>query len=167
MQADCTGTGGFWATYNKVRMFFRREKPRQIAFSERLEKLRSAGFTVEADGSKSRVNRGRCAAVIEDRDPDQPYVNKAGILIGDEIGYAVHGGFQTFIRTPSGKVEPALARDLRALHQFEEDLKEALGLTSLYNEGLGTTFDQHMYDRVVNRDRGGPERPWEQGRRTI
>jgi hypothetical protein len=31
-------------------------------------------------------------------------------------------------------------------------LKEALGLVSLYNEGLGTTFDQHMYDRVKGRD---------------
>ena len=144
-----------------LRMFFRREKPRQITFSERMDRLRSAGFTVASEGSKARVSRGRCGAVIEDRDPDHPFVNKAGIVVGDEIGYAVHGGFQTFIRTPGGKIEPALARDLQALHQFEEDLKEALGLTSLYNESLGSTFDQHMYDRVANRDRGGPQRPWE------
>jgi hypothetical protein len=147
-------------------MFFRRQKAREIPFSERMDTLRSFGFTVEVDGSKARVRRERCAAVLEDRDPDRPHVNKAGILIGDEIGYGVNGGFQSFIRTPSGKIEPALARDLKALHQFEEDLKEALGLTSLYNESLGSTFDQHMYDRVVNRDRGGPERPWEQGHRT-
>lgn len=147
-------------------MFFRREKPRTVSFSERLDKLRSAGFTVEADGSKARVSRGRCAAVIEDRDPEHPLVNKAGILVGGEIGYAVHGGFQTFIRTPAGKTEPALARDLKALHQFEEDLKEGLGLTSLYNESLGTTFDRHLYDRVANRDRGGAARPWERKRQT-
>lgn len=143
-------------------MFFRREKPRQISFSERLSSLRDAGFTVEGGGSKAQISRGRCAAVIEDRDPDRPHVNKAGILVGGEIGYAVSGGYQSFIRTASGKIEPALARDLKALHQFEEDLKEALGLTSLYNESLGTTFDQHMYDRVANRDRGGPKRPWEE-----
>lgn len=142
-------------------MFFRREKPRQISFSDRLSALREAGFAVDGSGSSARISRGRCGAVIEDRDPERPHVNKAGILVGNEIGYAVHGGFQSFIRTPSGKVEPALARDLKALHQFEEDLKESLGLTSLYNESLGSTFDQHMYDRVVNRDRGVPKRPWE------
>ncbi len=143
-------------------MFFRREKPRQVTFSEHLDNLRTAGFTVESQGSSARVIRGRCAAVIEDRPGDRPHVNKAGILIGGEIGYGVNGGFQSFIRTASGKIEPALARDLRALHAFEEDLKEGLGLTSLYNESLGTTFDQHMYDRVVNRDRGGPPRLWDQ-----
>lgn len=150
--------------YNGLRMFFRREKPRTIPFSERLDTLRSAGFTVDAQGSKATVSRGRCAAILESRDPDRPQVHQAGILVGGEIGYAVHGGFQTFIRTPGGKIEPALARDLKALHAFEEDLKETLGLTSLYNESLGTTFDQHMYDRVVNRDRGGPPRPWERAR---
>jgi hypothetical protein len=143
-------------------MFFRREKPRQITFSEHLDNLVRAGFTVESHGSSARVKRGRCAAVIEDRGAERPHVNRAGILIGDEIGYGVHGGFQSFIRTPSGKTEPALARDLRALHAFEEDLKEGLGLTSLYNESLGTTFDQHLYDRLVNRDRGGPPRLWDQ-----
>lgn len=141
-------------------MFFRREKPLHTTFSGYLDKLRGAGFTVEAQGSGARVNKGRCAAVLEDRGEDHPHVNRAGILVGNEIGYAVSGGFQSFIRTSSGKVEPALARDLTALHTFEEDMKEALGLTSLYNESLGTTFDQHMYDRVVNRD-GGVRKPWE------
>jgi hypothetical protein len=40
-------------------------------------------------------------------------------------------------------------------------LKEALGLTSLYNEGLGTTSNAHLYDRVEDRDHGVPTRPWE------
>ncbi len=142
-------------------MFFRREKIKLPTFSERLDQLRTAGFTVDTQGSTARVTRGRCAAVIEDRGEAHPHVNKAGILVGTEIGYAVHGGYQAFVRTESGKIEPALARDLKALHAFEEDLKETLGLTSLYNESLGTTFDQHMYDRLVNRDRGVPPRPWE------
>ena len=142
-------------------MFFIREKPHQSTFSEYLDRLRNAGFMVDAQGSTARVSRGRTAAVIEDRGVDHPHVNKAGLLVGNEIGYAVSGGFQSFVRTESGKVVPALARDLKSLHAFEEDLKEALGLTSLYNESLGTTFDQHMYDRVVNRD-AGLRHPWEQ-----
>jgi hypothetical protein len=142
-------------------MFFRREKPHRSTFSEYLDKVRSAGFAVDSQGSKARVSRDGCAADIEDRGGEHPHVNKAGILVGNEIGYAVSGGFQSFVRTSSGKIAPALARDLKGLHAFEEDLKEALGLTSLYNESLGTTFDQHMYDRVVNRD-AGVRKPWEQ-----
>jgi len=56
---------------------------------------------------------------------------------------------------------PALATYLKALHNFEEDLKEALGLTSLYNQALGTRADEHLYDRVKDRDSGGRRRPWE------
>lgn len=142
-------------------MFFRRQKLHQSTFSEYLDKLRSTGFAVDGQGSTARVSKGDCAAVIEDSPGGAPDINKAGILVGNEIGYPVSGGFQSFVRTPSGKLVPALARDLRALHAFEEDMKEALGLTSLYNESLGSTFDRHMYDRVVNRD-AGIRRPWEQ-----
>ena len=48
-----------------------------------------------------------------------------------------------FWRSPSGRTAPALATHLKALHAFEEDLKEGLGLPSLYNESLGTTSDLH------------------------
>jgi hypothetical protein len=51
---------------------------------------------------------------------------------------------------------------LKALHEFEEDLKEGLGLESLYNESLGTVSTYYLYDRVKDRDRGVPKRVWEQ-----
>lgn len=144
-------------------MFFRREKIIVPTFTERLDQLKALGFTIATEGSgKARVSRGRMAAVIEDHGIDKPvHVNRAGILIGSEIGWLVHGGFQMFWRTQSAKVEPALSTQLTALHAFEEDLKEGLGLTSLYNESLGTTADQHMYDRILDRDRGAQPRPWE------
>jgi hypothetical protein len=145
-------------------MFFRREKPKVPTFQERLDNIRASGFKVENNSNGVRVSRGYCAAVLEDRDSGRPHVNKAGVLIGNEIGWLVHGGYQQFFRTPSGKIEPALAEQLHALHDFEEDLKEALGLVSLYNESLGTTSDQHLYDRVLNRDRGVPVRSWERKR---
>jgi hypothetical protein len=86
---------------------------------------------------------------------------RAGIRMGDEIGALVDGGFQKFFRTPSGKSKPALAEELKALHDFEEDLKEALGQESLYNESLGTVSTFYLYDRVKDRDLGGPKRAWE------
>ncbi len=56
---------------------------------------------------------------------------------------------------------PALAEELKALHDFEEDLKEALGQESYYNESLGTVSTYYLYDRVEGRDRGGVKRVWE------
>jgi hypothetical protein len=88
-------------------------------------------------------------------------VNKAGFVLGDEIGLLVNRGFQMFWRTPAGRIAPALATHLKALHAFEEDLKEGLGLPSLYNESLGTTSDLHLYDRVQHRDAGDADNAWD------
>jgi hypothetical protein len=135
-----------------TRMFFRNHKKAKVNFSEHLTKVREAGFTVAGEGSRARVSKLGCAAMVEDRGDDAPVVGKAGVLVGDEIGLLIDGGFQKFFQTPSGRRVPALAEHLKALHDFQEDLREALGLVSLYNQGLGTTFDRHMYDRVKGRD---------------
>ena len=71
------------------------------------------------------------------------------------------GGFQKFFQTPSGKRQPATADELKALHAFEEDLKEGLGEESYYNDSLGTVSAFYLYDRVKDRDRGVPKRVWE------
>ncbi len=143
-------------------MFFRREKPHVPAFEERLKNLKQQAFSVESEAAgRVRVSRGECAAIVEDRPGDHPQVGRAGVLIGGEIATLVHGGYQMFLRTPTGKTRPALASQLTALHAFEEDLREALGLTSLYNLSLGTTADRHMYDRIEDRDLGPQHRPWE------
>jgi hypothetical protein len=50
------------------------------------------------------------------------------------------------------------------LQQFSEEMKEALGIPSLYNESLGTTSDSYHYDRIKDRDEPvveRPKRPWE------
>ena len=87
--------------------------------------------------------------------------DRAGILMSSEIGVLVDGGYQKFFRTGSAKQKPALAEELKALHDFEEDLKEAFGEESLYNESLGTVSTFYLYDRVKDRDRGVPKRAWE------
>ena len=55
-------------------------------------------------------------------------------------------------------------RPLKALQSFSEELKEGLGLPSLYNESLGTVSESYQYDRIENRDKppvDRPKRPWE------
>ena len=101
------------------------------------------------------------AAVVEDAGQNPARIGNAGVLLGDEIGVLANGGYQMFLVTPSGRREPALAPQLKALHTFDEDLREALGLTSLYNEGLGTTNDVHLYDRVEDRDFVHHKAAWE------
>jgi len=143
-------------------MFFRRERPRIPTAQERLDQLKTYGFTVsQAAGGGLRVTRGACAVDITPKESDLHITERAGILLNGEIARLVDGGYQKFFRSASGKTKPALAEDLRALHDFEEDLKEALGQTSLYNESLGTVSTFYLYDRVQDRDRGVPKRAWE------
>ncbi len=144
-------------------MFFRRERPKNPTFAERLDKVRQAGFTVmPRDGSGVRISRGDYAVELREQGGTIDVTGRAGMLIGDEIGALIDGGYQKFFRTASGRKKPALADELKALHDFEEDLKEALGQESYYNESLGTVSTFYLYDRVQGRDRGVPKRVWEQ-----
>ncbi len=128
-------------------MFFRRQPPHAPSFDELLESLRAAGFSVERqpDG-RARIVRGDCGALVE----AGPAIAHAGWIIGGEIALLVDQGFQK-VWSAGVRRAPALASQLRTLHAFEEDLKEALHLTSFYNTSLGTTNDEHQYDRLSGR----------------
>jgi hypothetical protein len=143
-------------------MFFRREHLKTPTFSQRLDTLRQAGFTaVPLPSGGVRVSRGECAIDLAEDGQSVRALGRAGMLIASEIGALIDGGYQKFFRTPSGKQKPALADELVALHAFEEDLKEALGQESYYNDSLGTTSTYYLYDRVKDRDHGVPKRVWE------
>ena len=143
-------------------MFFRRERPKNPTFDERMENLRKAGFTVSPlSGGKVRVSRGDCAIDLTGGEDTVHLAGSAGIRMGDDIGFLVDGGYQKFFQTSAGKKRPAQAHELVALHAFEEDLREGLGQESLYNESLGTVSTFYLYDRVKDRDRGVARRVWE------
>ena len=143
-------------------MFFRRERPRQPTFEDRLENTKKAGFAAAPiDGGHLKLTRDGCAAVLENAGGQPRIVHRAGLLIGGEIAALVDVGYQKFWQTPAGKRKPAMAAELKALHDFEEDLREALGKESLYNEALGTVSTYYLYDRLQDRDRGIPKRAWE------
>jgi hypothetical protein len=108
-----------------------------------------------------RISRDGCAVVLDLDDGAPRVVEPAGVEMSGEIGALADGGFQKFFLTASGKRKPALASDLRALHDFQEDLREALGEISLYNEALGTVSTFYLYDRVKDRDKGVAKRVWE------
>jgi hypothetical protein len=149
-------------------MFFRREKPKTFSFSERINALKEAGFSTETlpDG-RVRISKHGVAAAIGDEGKNQPEIERAGVLIGGQIAILVAGGYQEFLEVPDGRRFPATAEQLKQLHEFEEDLKAALGLTDLYNTSLGTTSTKHMYDRVYKRDLGQQPKPWEKKQNRI
>ncbi len=142
-------------------MFFRRERLKIPTFAERIDLLRKAGFSTEnfPDGRVKIMKHG-VGAVVGDEKKDQPDIEKAGILIGPEVATLLNRGYQMFLETPSGKRFPAMAEQLKALHEFEDDVKAALDLVNLYNTSLGTTTPKHMYDRVFKRDTGQQPKPW-------
>lgn len=136
-------------------MFFRRVRSRRPDFSQRIEKLKTWGFEVQQlDDGGLRVLRDGCEARVRRGEGDALLVEQTGRSLGGELARLVDGGYQKFWLTPGGRREPALAGQLKVLHAFEEDLREALGLKSLYNTSLGTVSALHLYDRVRGRDGG-------------
>ncbi len=136
-------------------MFFRRKKQTPPTFEERLEAARRLDFTVEAqpDGaSRYRVSRAGCAAAVEDTGASSVrFAENPGVVVDGEIAKLVDRGYQKFLVTSKGS-RPAQAEQLRALHHFDEELRKALEVPSLYNESLGTVSNRYVYDRVEGRE---------------
>ncbi len=137
------------------------------SYEEAVLWLRDHGFDIlEAPGTKHRVflKKFNVSAAIEKGSDDEVRLfARPGYLVAGEIAKLVDRGYYKFLRTSKAEL-PATADHLKAIHQFTEELKEALGATSLYNESLGTVNDDCLYDRLEDRDRPAPERPkrpWE------
>ena len=142
-------------------------KVEQRSYEDALSWLREHGFDLlEAPGTQTRVFLKKysvSAAIQKDGEDGVKIFAYPGYLIGSEISKLVNKGYQQFLKTAKNEV-PATADHLKALHQFSEELKEALNLPSLYNESLGTVSEAYQYDRVKDRDKpqaDRPKRPWE------
>jgi hypothetical protein len=130
------------------------------SFDEVLAKLGDERFDVSAAGEGAkrvagayRVSKYGAAAEIAPGAKGAPaqLLSKPGWLLGGEIARLVDRGYQKFIKTSKLEV-PATADMLRALHKFEAELNEAAGVLTLYNDALGTTSDEYLYDRVAGRE---------------
>jgi|SRR5689334_2943887 len=142
-------------------------KVEQRNYDEVVSWLRDHGFDlIEAPGPKSRVflKKYNVSAAVEKNDDGTVKIFAyPGYLVGGEIAKLVNRGYQQFLKTSKTEIA-ATADHLKALHQFSEELKEALGLPSLYNESLGTVSESYQYDRVTDRDKpepARPKRPWQ------
>jgi len=139
-------------------------------WDEALAWLRDNGFDIlEAPGTQNRVflRKLNVSAAIQKTDENGVKIfAHPGYLVGSEISKLINKGYQQVLKTTKTEIA-ATADHLKALHDFSEQLKEALGLPSLYNESLGTVSEAYQYDRVVDRDKPQPDRPkrpWEVAR---
>lgn len=143
------------------------KKTHARTYDEAVSWLRDHGFDIlEAPGTQNRIflKKLNCSAAIEKTAEGGVRVfAKPGYLIGTEISRLIDKGYQKFLKTTKTEV-PATADHLKALHQFSEELREAVGDVSLYNESLGTVSNRYVYDRVKDRDLPQAQRPkrvWE------
>ena len=109
------------------------------------------------DGAKRtpnavQVRKYGCAAEIAAApDGTVEILARPGWLLNGEIARLLDRGYQKFFKTDKLEI-PASADHLRAIHEFTDELNEAIGSTILYNEALGTTSNVYHYDRVAGRD---------------
>ena len=129
------------------------------SFTDALATLAGHQFDVSAarDASGSgvkafQVRKFGCAAEIAAAaDGTTELLARPGWMLNGVISRLVDRGYQKFQKTPQTEI-PATAEHLHAIHEFSEELNEAAGATSLYNESLGTTSDRYLYDRVKGRE---------------
>jgi len=138
------------------------KKTTQRSFNDVLSLLGGQRFDVAPahDGSKRspvgfKVSKYGCAAEIAagpaGSDSAVLMLARPGWLLNGEISRIVDKGYQKFLKTSKLEI-PATADHLRALHTFSEELNEATGESTLYNQSLGTTSDSYLYDRVKGRE---------------
>jgi hypothetical protein len=128
-------------------------------FTDALATLAGHQFDVSAakDGSGNGAKAfqvrkyGAAAEIAAAPDGSTLVLKRPGWLLAGEIARLVDRGYQKFLKTAKMEV-PATADHLRAIHEFTEEMKQAAGATSLYNESLGTTSDRYVYDRVKGRE---------------
>jgi hypothetical protein len=136
------------------------------SFQNALHWLSDHAFQVTGPDSDGiyRITKNQCVASVQvAKDGNARVASFPVCLVAGEPAELVDRGYQKFFTT--SKLEVAATADrLEALHSFSEELKEVLGYTSLYNEGLGSVSDSYHYDRVSGRDLAEnqrPARPWQ------
>ena len=146
------------------------KKPARPTFDQCMEILRERGFevsTAKGIGGGTVVSKYGAAAVLvpaaDAEGGSASFAERPGILVRGEIARLLDRGYQKFIKTAQFEL-PASAGQLQAIHQFQEELTQAIGGISLYNQSLGTTSDLYEYDRLQGREQDAEplgKRPWE------
>lgn len=134
----------------------------KLNFAACIEQLRTAGFGIqEQAGGRVLLSKYGCGAVLEPAAAGEPrFAVTPGLLVGGNVADLVDRGFQKFWQDGDRSL-PALAEQLKSLHNFQGDLRATIGMTTLYNEALGTVSSRYVYDRLEGREEGKRHEPFD------
>jgi hypothetical protein len=130
-------------------------KSQQTSARDARKQFAGAGFEiVEGSGQQAGrvgVKKYNCLQYLR-RNPDGVWVTSGPpYFIVRGINCELEDrGYQKFWYS-DGRRFPIRASDLKTLHCFDEEVREILGLKSLYNESLGSTCARTVYDRLSGR----------------
>jgi len=117
-------------------------------------KLQELGFTASPAGQtpdRLEVKKGDCLCYLERRtDGTWAPAGPPCFVVRGLNCELEDRGYQKFWYH-EGRRFPIRKGDLEALHRFDAEVRQSLGLQSLYNESLGSTSARTVYDRLTGR----------------
>jgi hypothetical protein len=124
-----------------------------------MESLSAKGFRVSSAGGVMRVEKYGCGAEFR-RTADGRYQMTIlpTLLIDGQFSRLWDAGYQKFFITANERKVPALAEQLLNMRRLNEELRSAVGVFAYYNEALGSTCLDTVYDRVQGRPGDIPDK---------
>jgi hypothetical protein len=133
----------------------RKQKAPVQTFEDALTFLRAHSFDVEplvGVANQVLIRKQNCGAVLtRTSEGGVAYIAGPGCMIGGEIAVLIDRGYQKFLVNSQTEIA-ATADRLRALHDFQQEISDAVGKPDYYNLALGTVSDLYLYDRLKGRE---------------
>jgi hypothetical protein len=117
-----------------------------------VESLSAKGFLVRSSGGVVRIEKYNCGAELR-KEPQGAFQMTIipSVMLQGQFTHLWDAGYQKFLLTNEGRKHPVRVTQLADLRRFNEELRTALGVTTYYNEALGSTCHYSVYDRVKGR----------------
>ena len=124
-----------------------------VAAQDIQKQFEQAGFVVAHDqAGRLELRKIGCVAYLKKEGARWNYSGPPYLVVHGINCELEDQGYQKFWYSKSeGKRFPIRKVDLEILHRFDEEVRYILGLTSLYNESLGSTNARTAYDRLTGR----------------
>jgi hypothetical protein len=123
------------------------------AFTQtQVESLSAKGFSVRSSGGVARIEKYDCGAELR-KEPNGGFQMTIipSIMMQGQFTHLWDAGYQKFLLTHDGRKFPVRVAQLGDLRRFNEELRDALGVPTYYNEALGSTCQYSVYDRLKGR----------------
>ncbi|HTR48404.1 MAG TPA: hypothetical protein VMM16_13565 [Verrucomicrobiae bacterium] len=123
-----------------------------------IESLGTKGFVVRSSGGVVRIEKYNCGAELR-KEPNGGFQMTIipSIMLQGQFTHLWDAGYQKFLLSSEGKKFPVRVNQLGDLRRFNEELRTALGVSTYYNEALGSTCHYSVYDRVKGRQGDVPD----------